>query len=269
LIDPACKENTLSEPEVSFAPSFVDYVADSLHGLPGVEAVALGGSRAQGTNRADSDWDIAVYYRGDFDPQCIRDLGWPGQISELGAWSPTFNGGGKLTVGGHLIDVHYRDLQLIERIHADAIRGDYTVERLLFHQAGLPSYILLAELGLNRTLRGSLPKWEYPEALRRTAPDNWWRWADATLLYAEDGHARHGRTAQCAGLLSEGACYAAHAILAHRGEWVTNEKQLLTKAGLRWLDDVVAALGRDPRDLVRQTADTRERLATAVADEGI
>ncbi|MGA0567067.1 nucleotidyltransferase domain-containing protein [Rathayibacter sp. KR2-224] len=252
----------------AFAP-FVDYVADSLRNLPGVEAVALGGSRAQGTSRPDSDWDVAVYYRGDFDPQHIRDLGWSGQISELGEWSPIFNGGGKLTVDGQLIDIHYRDLELIERIHDDACRGKYTVERLLFHQAGLPSYILLAELGINRTLRGLLPQWEYPEALRRAAPGNWWRWADSTLHYAEEGHARRGRTAQCAGLLSEGACYAAHAILAHRGEWVTNEKQLLTKAGLRWLDGVIPELSLDPQNLMSMTIDAHQRLAVAITAEGI
>lgn len=250
-------------------PPFVDYIGDSLYKLPSVEAVALGGSRAQGTNHADSDWDIAVYYRGNFDPQSVRDLGWPGRISELGAWSPIFNGGGKLTVQGQLIDIHYRDLDLVNRIHDDACRGIYVVERLLFHQAGLPSYILLAELGINKTLRGSLPHWEFPEALRGTAPGIWREWADLTLQYAEEGHARHGRAAQCAGLLSEGACYAAHAILAHRGQWVTNEKQLLTRAGLRWLDGVIAELGPDAQSLLRGTAEVRERLDRVIAAEGI
>ena len=253
----------------SLDPSFVDRVADSLQGLPGVEAVALGGSRAQGTQHADSDWDVAVYYRGGFDPHSIRDLGWPGQISELGGWGPIFNGGGKLTVDGQLIDIHYRDLQLIEKLHDDACRGEFTIEPLLFHQAGLPSYILLAELGINRTLRGCLPQWEYPEALRRSAPRIWWGRAQATLLYAEEGHARRGRVAQCAGLLSEAACHAAHAILAHHGEWVTNEKQLLSKAGLRGIDDVVAQLSSDIPSLLRGTARARELLATAIEAEGI
>ena len=34
-----------------------------LAALPGVRAAALGGSRASGTARPDSDWDFAVYYR--------------------------------------------------------------------------------------------------------------------------------------------------------------------------------------------------------------
>lgn len=44
-------------------------------GVEGVVAVALGGSRAQGTHRPDSDWDFGLYYRGTLDPEAIRALG--------------------------------------------------------------------------------------------------------------------------------------------------------------------------------------------------
>jgi len=249
--------------------AFVEHVADALHRLPGVDGVALGGSRAQGAHRPDSDWDIAVYYRRGFDPASIRRLGWPGEITDLGGWGPMFNGGGKLAVDGRLIDIHYRDLRLIERIHDDASRGEFTIEPLLFHQAGLPSYLLLAELGVNRRLRGQMPRWDYPDALRVTAPRIWWQRAELTLLYAEEGHARRGRVAQCAGLLSEAACDAAHAILAHRGEWVTNEKRLLDKAGLRGMDDIVARLEATPEALLRATGRARRLLRDAARDAGI
>jgi len=246
----------------------IDAVAGVLFSLPGVEAVALGGSRAQGANRPDSDWDVAVYYRHGFDPQTVRDIGWPGQLSEIGGWGRVFNGGGKLTVQDALIDVHYRDLDLIDEVHKTAVRGEFTIEPLLFHQAGLPSYILLAELGINRTLRGTLPVWEYPSALREAAPGLWWSNAVHTLEYA-DGHARHGRVAQCAGLISEAACHAAHAILAHRGEWVTNEKQLLDKAGLRLIDDVVGDMRGTPESLDSAVAGARRLLTERVRHEGL
>jgi len=220
--------------------------------------------------RPDSDWDVAIYYRagGGFDPASVRALGWPGEVTDLGGWDPLFDGGGKLTAGGRVIDLHYRDLALIERIADDALRGDFTIEPLLFHQAGLPSYILLAELGIARTLRGSLPRWEYPAALRRSAPPIWWSQADLTLHYAE-GHARHGRVAQCAGLLSEAACRTAHAILAHRGVWVTNEKRLLTMAGLRGIDAIVVRFGPEPEALLRGVADARTLLDGALRDAGV
>jgi hypothetical protein len=72
---------------------FVTYVADRLAGLPEVAAVSLGGSRAQGTHRPDSDWDFAIYYRGRFEPQALRDLGWAGEVFEIGGWGGgVFNG---------------------------------------------------------------------------------------------------------------------------------------------------------------------------------
>jgi predicted nucleotidyltransferase len=246
---------------------FLDRVGDSLYSLPGVEAVALGGSRARGTNRPDSDWDLAVYYRGQFDPDSIRALGWPGQISDIGGWGPVFNGGGALTVDGRLIDVHYRDLDVIERVHDDALRGEFTITNLLFHQCDLPSYILLAELSINQTLRGQLPAWDYPAALRE-ASSEWWHRASATLRYARS-HARAGRVAQCAGLLSEAACHTGHAILAHRGEWITNEKQLLTNAGLRDVDHIIAHLGTEPDRLLHAVKDTDALLTAAAENEGL
>ena len=269
LTDPANKGLFMSSSDYNLEAKFVEQVADALQGLPGVEGVALGGSRAQGTNRPDSDWDFAVYYREGFDPEAVRELGWPGQLTDLGGWGRIFNGGGALTVDEYSIDIHYRDLGLIDEVHDDARRGDFTIEPLLFHQAGLPSYILLAERGINKTLRGHLPQWDYPEGLRESAPGIWWLNADLTLHYAKEGHARHGRAAQCAGLLSEAACHTAHAILAHRGEWITNEKQLLSKAGLRRIDDVVGQLGTEPESLLQAVSKAHDLLLGAVRDEGI
>lgn len=56
---------------------FLDHVTKQLAALPGVQAVTLGGFRAQGIHRDDSDWDMGIYYRGAFDPHVLRDLGWP------------------------------------------------------------------------------------------------------------------------------------------------------------------------------------------------
>jgi len=249
--------------------AFVDHVADALAAAPGVRGVALGGSRAQGVARPDSDWDLAVYYRGSFDPDGLRALGWPGSLSPRGGWGSVFDGGGALHVDGRTVDVHYRDLDAIEVVHAEALAGRFTIETLLFHQAGLPSTILLAEVGVNRALRGEVPAFDYPPALRASAPGVWWQRAELTLHYAREGHARHGRVAQCAGLLSEAACQAAHAILAHRGEWITNEKQLLTRAGLRGVDTVLAHMGVDPADLLRGVDTVEDLLADAVRREGV
>ncbi|CAM5670303.1 Putative nucleotidyltransferase OS=Streptomyces violarus OX=67380 GN=FHS41_005956 PE=4 SV=1 [Streptomyces violarus] len=155
--------------------TFLDTTADRLAALPAVRAVTLGGSRAQGTERPDSDWDLAVYYRGGFDPDDLRAVGWEGEVSELGAWGGgVFNGGAWLTVDGRRVDVHYRDLDVVEHEVAEAEQGRFRVEPLMFHLAGIPTYLLAAELAINEVLRGELPRpAAYPPALRETAPAHW------------------------------------------------------------------------------------------------
>ncbi|MGH4027529.1 nucleotidyltransferase domain-containing protein [Actinomycetota bacterium Odt1-20B] len=242
--------------------AFLDHVADRLAALPGVRAVTLGGSRAQGTHTDASDWDLAVYYRGagrgtggePFDPADLRALrgaaGWEGEVSELGAWGGgVFNGGAWLVVDGRRVDVHYRDLDVVERELAEAEQGRFRWEPLMFHLAGIPGYLLVAEMAVNRVLRGEgeLPRVDgYPEALRKAAPGVWWGQARLTLQYARDNSAPRGQRTEVSGALAVAALQSAHAVLAARGEWVTNEKRLLGRAGLRGVDAVLAGMGDDP-----------------------
>ncbi|SOD87337.1 nucleotidyltransferase domain-containing protein [Streptomyces sp. Ag109_G2-15] len=232
-------------------PDFLTTTADRLAALPTVQAVALGGSRAQGTHTPDSDWDLALYYRGPFDPADLRALGWQGEVSEIGGWGGgVFNGGAWLTIDGRRVDVHYRDLDVVEHELAEAEEGRFRVEPLLFHLAGIPSYLIVAELAVNRVLRGELPRpAAYPEKLRRTAAERWSGTARATLAYAKANHAPHARLTEVAGALATAAVQAGHAVLAARGEWVTNEKRLLERAGLRRIDAVVGALRAEPEAL--------------------
>ncbi|WP_047869526.1 nucleotidyltransferase domain-containing protein [Nocardiopsis sp. RV163] len=244
--------------------TFLSATAERLAALPAVEAVALGGSRAQGTHRPDSDWDLAVYYRGDFDPQTLRDLGWEGEVSEIGGWGGgVFNGGAWLRIDGRAVDVHYRDLDVVEHQLSEARQGRFQVEPLMFHLAGIPTYLVVAELAVGRVLVGDLPRPDYPEALRRSAPPVWRGRAAATLSYARHNHAPYGRVAQTAGLLSQAAAQAAHAVLAERGVWVTNDKALLSTAGLEEIDFVVAGMTADPQDLNSAVAEAGRILATA------
>jgi len=200
---------------------FPGYVAERLSSVPGVMAVALGGSRAAGTQRPDSDWDFSLYYRGRFEPQDLRALGWPGEISRIGGWGGgVFNGGAWLRADGRPVDVHYRDLDEVEWHLAEAIEGRFRIERLLFHLAGVPTYIVVAELAVNVVLYGGLPSpGGYPDRLRQAAHERWRADARHTLGYA-------------------------------RGEWITNEKALLDRAGFRRADEVLGGLTADPPSLV-------------------
>jgi hypothetical protein len=239
---------------------FAPYVAGRLSGLAGVRAVTLGGSRATGTHRADSDWDFSVYYRGRFDPDNLRRLGWPGKVFPVGGWGGgVFNGGAWLTVDDRRVDVHYRDLDDVEYHLAQARAGRFRIERLLFHLVGVPTYIVVAELANRVLLHGDLPSPGYPDALRAAAPPRWLGEARATLDYARRGHAARGHLADTAGAI---AC-AAHAVLAARGEWITNEKQLIDRAGLRPADAVLAGLRAEPAALDRAVSATHEVITQA------
>ena len=248
--------------------AFGEYVAGQLAGLPGVRAVTLGGSRAAGTSRPDSDWDFAVYYRGAFSPDRLRALGWPGTVFEIGGWGGgVFNGGAWLQVDGRKVDVHYRDLDDVEHQLAEARAGRFGIERLMFHLAGVPTYIVVAEIALNQVRYGDLPRPAYPDALRAAAPRRWWGDAQATLGYGRGVYAARGRLAETAGTVAVAACQAAHAVLAASGQWVTNEKTLLDRAGLRGVDDILAGLS--PGRLIRAVDDAEALLRAAVTRAGI
>ncbi|WP_290861674.1 nucleotidyltransferase domain-containing protein [Hamadaea sp.] len=107
-------------------------IADRLAEIPGVVAVALGGSRARGTHRPDSDIDLGLYYRGSLAVDQLRavasDLtGTPTEVTEPGGWGPWVNGGGWLTVDGWRVDWIYRDLDRVRRI-TDEVRAGKIAE---------------------------------------------------------------------------------------------------------------------------------------------
>ena len=247
--------------------AFTDHVAGRLAALPGVVAVSLGGSRAHGTHRPDSDWDFSIYYRARFDPQALRAVGWPGEVFEVGGWGGgVFNGGAWLRVDDRQTDVHYRDLDSVELEIAESSEGRFHIEPLMFHLVGIPSYLLVAELAMSRVLRGNLPKPGYPAALRERAPDAWWDKAQRTFGYARNYHASGGRVAECVGMIAQAASYTAHAVLAARGQWVTNDKTLLTRAGLREIDALIAVTGAGSESLLEAVDRSMELCSRAVDD---
>jgi len=214
---------------------FESWFAAEVAALPSVIAVALGGSRARGEHRPDSDWDFALYYRGHFDPDVVRARGWPGEISEVGGWGGgVMNGGGWLEIDGRHVDLHYRDLDEVTHWLTEAQAGRFEKQFLMFYLAGIPTYVVAAELAINRVLAGTLPRPEYPAALRESAARRWHHDAQLSLSYqpANDPVVAIGNVSRA--LLEE-----AHSRVAARGIWVTNEKRLVARAGLDGVADLL------------------------------
>ena len=229
---------------------FAGLVAERSARIPGVVAVTLGGSRAQGDHGPDSDWDFGLYYRGRLDPEDVTALGWPGRVFAPGEWGGgVMNGGAWLQVDGRRVDLHYRDLDDVEHWLSEAQAGRFRVERLPFYLAGIPTYVVVGELAVAKVLVGELPRPEFPLALREAASSFWQAAAELSLDYADTVYARRGDALGCAGSLARAVIEAAHARLAAEGTWALNEKRLVQRAGLGHLTSSFTHLGHTPTQL--------------------
>lgn len=113
-------------------------LVEALSPVPGIAAIALGGSRSRGAATAASDYDIGLYYRADqpIDVTALSevaarldDRGAAAEVTPLGGWGPWIDGGGWLVVGGVQIDLLYRNLDrvavAIEDAHAGKVERHY------------------------------------------------------------------------------------------------------------------------------------------------
>lgn len=220
---------------------FATEFTDSIAGLRGVEAVALGGSRASGTARASSDWDFSLYYRAHFDANEVRQLGFDGVVFDVGGWGGgVMNGGAWLTVDGRKVDLHYRDLSDVQHWWGEAEQGRYEKELLAFYVAGIPTYTVVAELAINSVLVGDLPRPSYPDALAASAARRWREDASLSVGYARTALAHRGDLAVAMANGSRGLIELAHARAARDRRWVTNEKGLVPGSGLGDLAEALA-----------------------------
>ena len=159
-------------------------VSPALAAIPGVVAVALGGSRATGAALASSDYDIGLYFseHAGLDVERLRavvkglvDEPAAAQITEVGGWGPWIVGGGWLTIAGKKVDLLYRPIELVERVIGDCREGRVSVDYQAGHPHGFCSAIWMGEVALCRPLsdsQGAIARLKamatpYPEALRK------------------------------------------------------------------------------------------------------
>lgn len=210
-------------------PSSIAAFVDELAGSSGVEAVVLGGSRANGSADSHSDWDLGVFYRGTIDLTVVSARG---EVHPPGSWGRLMNGGAWLQIDGERVDVVLRDLDVVEHWAALARRGEYEVDSLLGYVAGFPTYTLVAEVSSSRLLHGRLRiDTEFTDALAVSSTQRWGFQRDFSLDYAKS-HAVRGNRVAALGNLARAVVEEAHRRLCERREWSVNEKRLLDRAGL-------------------------------------
>nr|WSS72257.1 nucleotidyltransferase domain-containing protein [Streptomyces sp. NBC_01175] len=251
------------------APSpSVAAMASRLTRLPGIEAVALGGSRARGTHRPDSDWDLGVYYRGAPDLDALTALasdvqGAPAEVAGPGGWGPWVNGGAWLTVDGVAVDWILRDLDRVESVWSDCREGRYEVGIQPGHPLGFWSPCYVGEVALGRVLedpRGDLASLQeavraYPEPLRRALTGAVGE-ADFSVASARKS-APSGDTLHVSLCLARAFGVLAQALHAHHRVWCLNEKGALASA---------AALPGTPADFAARVSEALRGLDAAAVE---
>jgi predicted nucleotidyltransferase len=229
-------------------------MAQAIVRVRGVVAVALGGSRARGTHRPDSDWDLGVYYRGEVDTAGLAVLaaelsGRPVEVASPGGWGPWVDGGAWLTVDGVAVDWILRDLDRVRRVWEECRAGWYEVGVQPGHPLGFWSPCYPGEVALGRVLAdpaGELTALRqetrsYPEQLRTALTEAAWE-ADFSVASAAKS-AKKADTLHVTLCLSRAFGILAQSLHAHHRTWCLNEKGALAAA---------AALPRTPPGFERR-----------------
>lgn len=256
-------------------------LAERLCAVDGVVAVALGGSRARGEHRPDSDWDLGLYYRGSLDVAALRAVAasvsdGSAELTTPGGWGPWVDGGGWLRVGGVAVDWIYRDLDRVHGVWADCRAGRYTVGVQAGHPLGFYSHAYAGEVALCQVLgdpTGELTALReetrcYPPALASALLAGGW---EATFLL--DGAAKGaaaGDSGYVAGCLFRAVGVLVQALHARAGRWLVNEKGMIAATGrlpgapsdfASRSQGLLGAVGRTPEELAATLAAARELAA--------
>lgn len=182
-------------------------IAASFQDLPNIVGVVLGGSRARGTNRADSDIDISVYYDAamEFDLAKINaiatsldDSHREGIVTPPGAWGEWINAGGWLIVEGFHMDIILREFGRVEQVIGDCLEGKVTAHYQAAHPHAYLNAMYMGELAICKILydrEGRLQELKgkttpYPAKMKKAIVEYFLFEAGFSLMFAEANAAK-------------------------------------------------------------------------------
>jgi predicted nucleotidyltransferase len=235
-------EQGLSVPDPG-VEALVARIVGELAEVPGVAAVAVGGSWARGERDAHSDIDLGLYY----DPARplaiarLRALARKlerrraaASVTELGGWGPWIDGGAWLEIEGRRVDWIYRDLSHVERAIADARRGKISSHYQPGHPHAFHSYIYASEVHdarIRHDPRGRLQALQrrtrpYPSPLGGAIRDAF-LWEAQFALETAAKSARRGDVLHVAGSLFRSAACLVQVLFAVNRRYFASEKRAL------------------------------------------
>jgi len=223
--------------------TWLAHLVASLRTIPGVVAVVLGGSYARGTQRADSDLDVGIYYRAaqPFDLDKLRTVartisvqGEP-VVTDFYGWGAWVNGGAWIQTATGKVDFLYRNLDQVEATITEAEQGILRHDYGQQPAHGFYSVIYLAETAVCRPLfdpdnlltQLKARVQHYPPALKaRTVTEQLWN-AEFTLIQARD-FAAAGDVYTTVGCLTRAAANLTQVLFALNEVYFMGDKKAMT-----------------------------------------
>lgn len=226
--------------------SILDRIVPALITVPGVEAIALGGSRARGTATETSDYDIGLYFSAaepvDTDRllqaiKAVVDTPDAAEVTPVGDWGPWIVGGGWLRVEGRKVDLLYRDLDAVARVIEACRAGEITMHYQPGHPHGFCSAIWIGEVALCRPLHDpgkALARLKektslYPDKLGEALIRRFQWEMFFSIENAELAVSRAEQT-HIAGCAYRALACVAQVLFARNGRYLINEKGALQEA---------------------------------------
>ena len=220
-------------------------VTRRLASIPGIAAVAVGGSLARGSADRFSDIDFGLYYDPARPPAIPRlralarelhDHPEAPVVTERGGWGPWIDGGAWLEIGGRRVDWIYRNLSRVARAIADAQKGKISSHYQPGHPHAFHTHIYMGEVHDARIVhdpRGRLEALRrrtrpYPAALARAVRDKF-LWETGFALEAARKSARRGDVFHVSGSLFRSAACLAQVLFAVNRRYLVNEKGALAE----------------------------------------
>jgi len=226
----------------------------ALGAVANIEAIALGGSHARGTERPSSDLDIGLYYR-EAAPFDIADIariarafasGGEPTVTGFYEWGPFVNGGAWIHNPVCKIDFLYRNLDQLAREVAEAKAGRWSHSFDQQPPFGFRSVTTLGEIHCCKPLcdpadvLGALKMevMDFPPALKsKIVQDVLWA-AEFAFVHA-DNFARSGDVPNAVACMTRIFHYLVQALFAINEVYFMNDKRALTE---------IAKLPRAPQD---------------------
>lgn len=257
-------------------------IVTKLKATSGLKAIVLGGSRADNSNRLDSDIDLGLYYdnQDKFDLGAVKKLAseindTPNPlVTSLGEWGRWVNGGAWLTVKDQRVDFLYRDLNFIKEIIQECKNG---VKQSDFYQQppyGFHSYIYCAEIQTCKILFdpeniiANLKEEtkEYPQPLKKTIINGFLWDAEFTLGHCKKS-ADRGEILIAAGCLTKIASDFIQSLYALNEVYFIGEKKfykqeplfrIKPKNFLSRINKILATIGNTKEEMIKTVADIEQ-----------